>query len=305
MPARPVILCVGDIDVDLMIGVPHLPGPDEKVTGRRLSLSPGGMMANAAVALARLGSPARLVGVVGDDRDGGFALEAVAAEGVDVRFVARRPGTPTFMCVVLVGPDGARALVRVANAAYLPEPADLTPASLEGVGHLHATMGSPRLTTAALAAASTRGIPSSLDLEAADVPDDPAALAGVLAATDYLFMSRAAAEAAAARLGSAPRGRRLTVTTLGAGGAVAAGSDGRTVEAAGLRVAAVDTTGAGDAFAAAFLHAHYDGAGLAEALAFANAAAALATLKVGAQSGLPAEAEVRALLAAQAGGVHA
>ena len=145
MPSRPLILCVGDIDVDLVIGVSHVPGPDEKVNGRRLSLAPGGMMANAAVALARLGSRARLMAAVGADHDGDFAVSAVAAEGVDVRYVTRKPAASTFMCVVMVGPAGEKSLVRVASDAYLPEPADITPMALEGVGHVHLTLGSPGL----------------------------------------------------------------------------------------------------------------------------------------------------------------
>jgi ribokinase len=302
MAGRPLVLCVGDIDVDLMIGVPRVPGPDEKVNGRRLSLAPGGMMANAAVALARLGSPARLVAAVGDDRDGAFAVNAVAAEGVDVRFVARRADGPTFMCVVMVGPCGEKSLVRVASAAYLPDPAAITPEAMAGVGHVHLTLGNPRLTEAALTAAEGAGAGVSLDLEAADVPEDAAALAAVLARVDLLFMSRSGAEAARARLGAAPRGRRLTVTTLGPDGAEAEAGGAR-VAAPGFPVDPRDTTGAGDAFAAAFLHARHGGCGLGEALAFANAAAALSTLAVGAQSGLPDEAAVRALLAAREPGL--
>lgn len=304
MPSRPLVLCVGDIDVDLMIGVSRVPGPDEKVNGRRLSRAPGGMMANVAVALARLGSPVRLVGAVGEDHDGAFAVSAVAAKGVDVRFVARRSDAPTFMCVVLIGPTGEKSLVRVTSDAYLPGPADVTPAALDGVGHVHLTFGSPRLTEAALSAAAARGVPSSLDLEAADVPDDPAVLAAALVRTDYLFVSRAGAAAARARLGAPPRGRRATVTTLGADGATA-DVDGRTVSVPGFRVTSADTTGAGDAFAAAFLHAHYGGADATETLVFANAAAALSTMKVGAQSGLPTEAEVGALLATRGDRAHA
>ena len=296
MAPRPLILCVGDIDVDLMIAVPQVPGPDEKVNGRRLSLSAGGMMANAAVALARLGSPVRLVGAVGDDRDGAFAVQVVADEGVDVRFVTRRPGVPTFMCVVMVGPTGEKSLVRVASEAYLPRPSEITPAAFEGVGHLHLTLGSPRLTDASLTAAAARGVPSSLDLEAADIPDEPEVLAAILDRVDFLFMSRTGARAARARLGHSPRGRAITVTTLGADGAMAESGE-RSVAVPGFRITPADTTGAGDAFAAAFLHAHYGGADIAAALTFANAAAALSTLKVGAQSGLPGEAEVQALLA--------
>ena len=246
--------------MDLIIAVPHVPGPDEKVNGQRLSLSAGGMMANAAVGLARLGSPVRLVGAVGDDRDGAFAVRTVADEGVDVRYVTWRSGVPTFMCVVMVGPTGEKSLVRVASDAYLPKPSEMPPAAFEGVGHLHLTLGSSQLTEASLQAAAARGIPCSLDLEAADVPDDHAVLSAILERVDYLFMSRTGSRAARARFGDSPRGRRMTVTTKGADGAMVETGE-RTVSMPGFRVTPADTTGAGDAFAAAFLHAHYGGAG--------------------------------------------
>ena len=90
-----------------------------------------------------------------------------------MRYVTRKPAASTFMRVVMVGPAGEKSLVRVASDAYLPEPADITPMALEGVGHVHLTLGSPGLAAAAMSAAASRGLAVSLDLEAADMPADP------------------------------------------------------------------------------------------------------------------------------------
>ncbi|MFN3616009.1 MAG: carbohydrate kinase family protein, partial [Rubrimonas sp.] len=185
----PLLLCVGDIDMDLMVAVPHPPGADGKVNGRKLAMGPGGMMANAAAAFARLGGRSRLVAAIGDDAEGEGALGAVAAAGVDVSFVVRRAGAPTFLCFVMVSPDGEKSLVRVASDAYLPRATDLRPAAFEGVGHVHTTLGDPALTRAALDMAAEAGASTSLDLEAADLPDDPETLRLILADVDILFVS--------------------------------------------------------------------------------------------------------------------
>lgn len=302
--ARPLVLCVGDLDVDLMVAVPHPPASDGKVNGRKLAMGPGGMMANVAVALARLGGRARLLAAVGDDAEGAGALAAVAAAGVDVRFVVRREGAPTFLCFVMVSPDGEKSLVRVASDAYLPRASDLRPEAFEGVAHVHMTLGDPALTSAALQRARDAGASTSLDLEAADMPPDAQTLRDALAAVDILFAGRNARDAATRLLGAPPRGRSITVTTKGADGATATG-EGLAVAVAGVRVKALDATGAGDAFAAAFLHAHLGGAALPEALRFANAAAALSTRGIGAQAALATEAEAHAQVAATAGAAHA
>jgi len=293
--SRPLVLCVGDLDVDLLIAVPHPPGDAEKINGRRLARSPGGMMANTAVALARLGTPVRLLATVGDDAEGAFAVEAVTAEGVDTRFVKHLADTATFICVSLVTPRGEKSLIRVISDAYLPKPGDLGEEVMAGAGHLHLTFGRPELTEAALSMAAARGLSTSLDLEEADMPEDPALLSRVLAMSDVVIMGRAAAEAARARLGAAARGRHVTVTTLGAEGALAETREGRLM-ASGLEAAAVDTTGAGDAFAAGFLHRWLAGAPIERALAFANVVGALAAGAAGAQAALPSEAEAEAVL---------
>ena len=107
------ILCVGDLDLDLFVSVPVIPGFDQKVGGRHLGQMPGGMSANSAVAFTRLGWPARLVAAIGDDAGGREALLKVAAEGVDVGQVVKRDGVNSFTCVVLLSPSGEKSLIRL------------------------------------------------------------------------------------------------------------------------------------------------------------------------------------------------
>lgn len=296
MTDQPDVLCIGDIDVDLMIGVAALPGFDQKVEGRLIARTPGGMAANVAVALTRLGASARLVGRVGDDADGALALGALRREGVEVSRVRRLVGTATFSCIVFLGPGGEKALVRLPTDAFLPEPGELRAADFAGVRHVYLTYGRHDLAAAAVAQARAAGVPSSLDLEEADLSAGDGPVAALIEAVDLLFVNLRTHRALAARGLLAARGPRPVIVTLGAGGSRHE-ADGRQIEQPALAVEPVDTTGAGDAFAAAFIHRHaLAGAGIAEALAFANAAAALSTRGCGAQAALPRRHEVEAVM---------
>lgn len=291
----PLFLCIGDIDVDVLIGVEHLPTRDGKVNGELLQRVPGGMAGNVSVALARLGAAVRILGRVGDDDEGAFALEGLAQAGVDTRYVAQLARTRTFSCIGLLTPDGEKSLVKLMTAAYRPDAGDLTPEACEGAGHIHLTsVGDPDLCRRVVARAHATGASASLDLECADCPADADALATALAGFDLVFCNRASRELLDARFGPSLSDAVPTlITTAGEAGArVEAGRE--SFEAGGRRAAVRDTTGAGDCFAAACLHArlvqHLD---WPAALAFANQAAALSTEGLGAQAALPTLDEVR------------
>ena len=102
LPASPVLLCVGDIDMDIIIRVPRPPGRDQKVDGERMAQTAGGMAANVAVGASRLGTATRLLGAVGDDAMGREALEALGREALDVDHVVTRHGAATFFCVIML-----------------------------------------------------------------------------------------------------------------------------------------------------------------------------------------------------------
>jgi ribokinase len=298
------VLCIGDLDMDLLVTVSERPGADEKLSGRRLGLMPGGMAANTAVALARLGRSVRLLAAIGDDQEGETALASVASEGVDVSHVARRAGANTFMCIVLLAPAGEKTLIRLETDAYLPRLSDLTPASLAGVRHVHLTYGNPELTARAIGEARRLGLSTSLDLEVPDLKRAPQDLPAILANVDVLFLNRAGWDAIAEIPGTTPAqgpaGPGAVVVTLGAEGSRQVSVDG-VVEIPGFPAQAVDTTGAGDCFAAAYLARMLEGASVPDRLRFANAAAALSTQTFGPHAGMPHRAAVETLL--DAGGV--
>jgi ribokinase len=105
------VVVLGQVGRDLVLRVGALPeaGGSVAVTERREVV--GGKGANQAVALAQLGVPVALVGVVGDDGPGAAALGQAAADGIDVSCVVSREGAPTALLVDLVEEGGRRRLV--------------------------------------------------------------------------------------------------------------------------------------------------------------------------------------------------
>ena len=148
--------------------------------------------------------------------------------------------------------------------------------------------------------AKERGLTTSLDLEPPDIRQAPQRLSKILPLVDTLFLNGEAATAASDVLGTAvhpgllQRGGEIIIT-LGAAGCRRVAVDGVS-EAPGFKVRTIDTTGAGDCFAGAYLTRRLEGASVAAALDFANAAAALATLDFGAQTAMPRREAVDALL---------
>ena len=297
----PLFLCIGDLDVDVMIEVDRLPTRDGKVNGVVKEKVSGGMAGNVAAALARLGSRVRVLGRVGDDADGAFAVEGLNQMGVDTSFVSRLAGVATFSCISLLTPDGEKSLVKLMTSAYRPEASALTDAVLEGVRHVHLTsVGDPPLCRKVVDAARSSGATASLDVERADCPEDAAVLLDAVKGFDLIFCnaeSRAFVDAALER----PLAGlvAVVVTTLGADGAQVETAEGR-ISSPGFTPKILDTTGAGDCFAAACLHARL-AAGLdwREAIRFANCAAAISTTGLGAQSALPTADQVAARLQAE------
>jgi ribokinase len=219
--------------------------------------------------------------------------------------VRRSPsGVATFSCISLLTPDGEKSLVKLMTSAYRPDASDVSEAVLEGVRHVHLTsVGDTALCRRVVDAARTLGATASLDIERADCPEDAAVLLDAIKGFDLIFCnaeSRAFVDAALER----PLAGLVAalVTTLGADGAQVETAEGR-IASPGFTPKIVDTTGAGDCFAAACLHARLAAKlDWSEAIRFANCAAAISTTGLGAQSALPTADQVAAYLLAEPAG---
>jgi ribokinase len=246
------VVVVGSINVDLTVSVDHLPAPGETVVGGRLTRSGGGKGANQAVAAARAGAAAALVGMVGMDDDGDRQLADLTAGGVDVSVVQRCADAATGTAVILLADGGENSIVVSSGANHRLAAADIDDLVLLAadvvVGQ---TELPPDVVDAAAAIARRAGI--RFVLNCAPVVAVSAATLGSadpLVVNEVEGMQLLGRSASAEDLASALRneiGARSVVVTCGADGAVVVDRDGLDHLAA-VAVDAVDTTGAGDAF---------------------------------------------------------
>ena len=316
------VVCIGEILIDL---VPTITGVS-LADAETFVKAAGGAPANVAVGLARLGVSSAFMGAVGDDGFGRFLVGTLSANGVDVSGVRRTDAAPTALAAVSLAGDGDRDFIFYGHPAAHTTfaPADIDVALFQRAKILH--FGSIGLideparsaTMCALDLAEEHGLLVSFDpnLRLLLWPDADAARSAMrlgvahanivkISAEEVEFLTSACDLWEAARSLWHPNLRFMAVTR-GAKGCLwlTADSEG---EHPGFAAAAIDTTGAGDAFTAALLSGllpamAYRAAGIPDRLIedivdFANAAGALSTIRRGAIPALPKRDEIQLFLA--------
>lgn len=285
------VLVVGSANADLVVPVDRRPAGGETVLGGDTVVSPGGKGANTAVAAARLGADVSLLGAVGDDGHGRLLRASLADAGVSARYL-RTVDRPTGVAYITVTPDGENSILVSPGANSALAPGDLTEDVFDGVRVVVLSLEVPLPTVeSAVARAAEKGVRVLVNLS-------PAARlsAETLAALDVLLVNEHEAGYLLGADDADPRkllelGPRAAVVTRGAAGAVVIDGDMSTaVESS--RVTAVDTTGAGDAFAGALAAALAEGVDLVEAARRAVRVAAVSVTRHGAQPSYPTAAEL-------------
>lgn len=262
--------------------VPDLPGFDWRV-------SVGGKGANQAVAAARAGADAALVGAVGRDEAEAAVLDTLRERGVDASGVAV-VDRPTGTAFVLLAPDGENRIAVVPGANHAVD-ADALDAHWDAIRGADALLVQHELPTATVDALLAR-LDGLADRPLVVLDPAPAAGAAPLLAHDSVDVVtpneteyRALADALAGFDGT-------VVRTCGPDPVTVSDSDSFTVEPPA--VDAVDATGAGDTFAGYLAAGLADGTALRDAVETATVAASLSITAAGAQDAVPSTAEVRA-----------
>ncbi|MFF1512982.1 ribokinase [Streptomyces sp. NPDC058305] len=295
------LLVVGSANADLVVRVERRPAAGETVLGSDLVVHPGGKGANQAVAAARLGARTALLARVGDDGHGRLLLDAQRAAGVDTVGVLVG-GAPTGVALITVDPSGDNSIVVSpgANGRLAPEDVRAAGSLFHASRVVSAQLEIPLETVVEVVRSLAEGGRLVLN------PSPPRPLPSeVLAACDPLIVNEHEARVIAGDdLGDSPEdwatallalGPRSVVITLGAAGALVAERAGARVRVQSVRVAAVDTTGAGDAFTAALAWRLGRGESLPEAAGYAARVGAAAVTRAGAQESFPTAEEVAAL----------
>ena len=301
------VVVVGSANVDLVVRVPRHPVPGETLLGTGFATHAGGKGANQAVAAARAGARTALIGRMGPDGGADFLRSALSAAGVDISKVGMCRHDPTGTAVITVADSGENTIVVVPGANAMLRPVHVDDAVGAGLFDdicvAMAQLEVPlEVVRHGFEVARSRGAITMLN--AAPMAELPM---GLLAVTDVLVVNETelaqltGSSSVSFEFGdahwSALGAVSSVVLTLGGDGAVVLRRGQATVTTRGHQVEVVDTTAAGDTFCGYLAASLADGEAVDVGVVRANAAAALACTKAGAQPSIPIADEVRALLA--------
>lgn len=312
------IVVVGSINMDLVVRVKRHPVPGETLLGSDYETHHGGKGANQAVAVARMldrtlltakrattaaaqSAGVRMIGRVGQDEFGNQLRNALKREGINVN--ATIPiAAPTGVAFIAVNDQGQNTIIVSPGANHRLRPENLSPAEFEGAQVVVLQLEIP-LDTVRKAAELGKQAGAKVILNAAPAQRLPDKL---LESVDILVVNESEALGLTGVLPDSPEmalevARVLSektptvVITLGEQGAVWVGPEGSGHQPV-LKIQALDTTGAGDAFIGALATAICEGKPLPQAVQHGCVAGALATTRFGAQSSLPWREDVYARL---------
>lgn len=301
---RPGVIAVGRSALDYVYRIERFPERPQKVMALEHRTSPGGMAANAATAIARLGGDVELWSRLGDDKAGQQILNGLADEGINTSYVRIFPNAPTATAVIIVDQRGERLIVGEPGLK-LPMQAGWLPLSRIRSGDVvFSDLNWREATRAAFQEARLKGATTVLDMDigVGSLMED------IMRLTDYAILSESALDTFLEGLSTDERlegvlkfGVRHAGVTLGKNGYRWKTKQGECRTQPALPVDVVDTTGAGDAFHGAFawsLAARLDDG---EAARIATGVAALSCRRLGARDGLPSLPELNAFLVATTG----
>jgi sugar/nucleoside kinase (ribokinase family) len=303
VPAAPAqVACIGILVADLFAPpLPRLPAAGELLKVDEFLLSTGGCAANTGIDLIRLGVPTTVIGKVGQDLFGDFVVADLARHGLDTAGIRRSAqGTSRTVILPVRGEDRRYIHAVGANADFTLADVDWALVMQARVLYVGGYMLLPGLDATSLAglfaAAQQAGVKTVLDV-AGVTPDALHEVAKLLPHVDVFLPNHD--EACILTGAGDPAQQAAAFLDLGVGIAgITLGGDGAyvrsrqaSVRAAAYPVEVVDPSGGGDAFDAGFIVGMLEGWDLAQTVAFASAAGALACTALGCTAGLRTRAE--------------
>jgi ribokinase len=279
------VFCCGNVVFDIVVYPAGDLGWDRTQWVDTIAECIGGNGANTSYALATMGVPVRLASLVGNDESGDKLVRILTEAGVDVSGVGRLSGVPTARSCVLVQPGGARKFYHRPGASRELDP-DVLQFTPGAWSHFH--LANP-FSMAKLRAecgnimrrAKDAGFTTSIDTGWDSLGRWMEDLGPALQYTDLFFVNEAEAEMLGGERNLRGHGVGNIVVKTGSRGCMVNGE-----RVPGFRVEAVDSTGAGDCFAGAFLAGLHRGLPFVESARLANAAGAMNVQQLGATTGI-------------------
>ncbi|RJG25921.1 ribokinase [Paenibacillus thiaminolyticus] len=299
-PEQGKVVVVGSLNMDIVVRSSRFPASGETMFGQEVHFIPGGKGGNQAVACARLGHKAVMLGAVGDDGFGQSLLESLKANGVRTGHMKKTNAAATGIASITLTPaDNTILVVPGANETLTAEDINAWSSVISEASILLVQLEIPmEAVAAAVDIADRHGIPVILNPAparkiAADIlrkvryitPNQ----SELLELTGIALSDEGLERAIDALL---ERGPEFVVATLGSKGAAWKQRGGHLQRIDAHRLEVTDTTGAGDAFNAGLACTLSRGELIGNGVRFAVAVSALAVTKFGAQDGMPMKEEV-------------
>lgn len=300
MLIKPVIV-IGSSNIDLVAKSHKIPVVGETLTGTDFFMTPGGKGANQAVAAAKLGAEVIFVTRLGKDIFAEKLLANFKSVNIITKYITQLEDVPTGVALIAIDDNGKNIIIVVpgANGKLMPDDLDKVSGDIATAGAVVCQLEIPIETVEYAAALAIQSkVPFILDpaparplsdslLKMVDVikPNETEAqtITGIKV-VDINTASKAADWLMA-------KGVKNVIITLGEKGALLANQNGREIIDR-IKVKAVDSTAAGDAFTGAIAYGLATGKSLKEAAKYANIVAAISVTRFGAQASMPTKSEV-------------
>lgn len=295
------IAVVGSINMDLVIKTKTIPKPGETVIGESFYRAPGGKGANQAVTISKLGGPSYFIGKVGSDPFGEELINNLVRERVQVKYLYRDETTPTGTALIIVDENGENSIVVAPGANMKLEKEDIEKSRdifskakilltqleipIETVKYsleLARSFNMLSILNPAPARNLTQEILSLVDILTPNESELRTLIGVDLTSEEEIIQSAK---------GLLNYGINAVIVTLGAKGAICVERDS-VFQVPAIKVNAVDTTAAGDAFNGTLALKLAEGIPLKEAILYANIVAGITVTRKGAQPSIPTREEV-------------
>ncbi|WP_414469430.1 carbohydrate kinase family protein [Methanobacterium sp. ACI-7] len=278
------VVGLGACNVDFLQKIPRFAVPDDEVEIKELLLSVGGSASNFTVGLSRLNVNTGIIARVGNDYFGKVAKGQFKNEGVDTKRLLKTE-LQTGMVFIAIEPQGERSMYTFigANKKFKLQEEDIKYIKHSKI--LHVTQMYKDVVEQASKHANILSFNPGAILSSFGIQE----LSKIIEKTDILFLNKkemnilthkSIDEGAHLLL---DMGAQMVIVTCSENGANLYTQKG-TIHSPGLKINAIDTTGAGDSFAAGFIAAYSKGKGLKECLDYANIVASCCVQKLGALS---------------------